>query len=60
MKFGLGQPIRRKEDARFLRGEGQYLDDLSQPSDLSAYIFRSPVGHGRIATLDVTEAKTSA
>ncbi|SDX77785.1 carbon-monoxide dehydrogenase large subunit [Albimonas donghaensis] len=59
MKFGLGQPIRRKEDARFLRGEGQYLDDLSQPSDLSAYIFRSPVGHGRIATLDVTEARAA-
>ncbi|MEE3099559.1 MAG: molybdopterin cofactor-binding domain-containing protein, partial [Pseudomonadota bacterium] len=59
MKFGLGQPIRRKEDARFLRGEGRYLDDLSQPGDLCAVIFRSPVGHGRIATLDVTEARAA-
>ncbi len=57
MKFGLGQPVRRKEDIRFLKGEGRYVDDLSTSGDLCAYVFRSPVGHGRIVSLDVSAAR---
>jgi carbon-monoxide dehydrogenase large subunit len=57
MKFGLGQPVRRKEDRRFLTGEGRYVDDMAQPGDLAACVFRSPVGHGRIAALDVSAAR---
>ncbi len=28
MKFGIGQPVRRKEDVRFVTGQGRYLDDI--------------------------------
>ncbi|MDF2234480.1 xanthine dehydrogenase family protein molybdopterin-binding subunit [Albimonas sp. CAU 1670] len=57
MKFGLGQPIRRREDVRFLKGEGQYVDDIHAPGDLYAYFLRSPAGHARIAGLDVSAAR---
>ncbi|MGM0584430.1 MAG: xanthine dehydrogenase family protein molybdopterin-binding subunit [Pseudomonadota bacterium] len=57
MKFGLGQPVRRREDVRFLKGEGQYVDDLTQPGDLAGFVVRSPVAHGRIASLDVSAAR---
>ena len=57
MKFGLGQPIRRREDVRFLKGEGRYVDDLSEKGDLFAYFLRSPSGHARITALDVSAAR---
>ncbi len=59
MKFGLGQPVRRKEDIRFLKGEGRYVDDMAAGGDLFGYVFRSAVGHGRITALDVSEARAA-
>jgi carbon-monoxide dehydrogenase large subunit len=55
-KFGLSQPVRRKEDVRFLTGEGRYIDDVTPAGALHAAFFRSPVAHARIAALDVAAA----
>jgi carbon-monoxide dehydrogenase large subunit len=56
-KFGVSQPVLRKEDPRFLKGEGRYVDDIAPQGALVAHFFRSPVGHGRIAGLDVAAAR---
>lgn len=55
-KFGKSQPITRVEDVRFLTGEGRYVDDISPEGALHAFAFRSPVAHGVITELDVSEA----
>ena len=34
MKFAIGQPVRRAEDPRLLRGEGQYTDDVNRPGQV--------------------------
>ncbi|MFQ5907534.1 MAG: aerobic carbon-monoxide dehydrogenase large subunit [Thermoplasmata archaeon] len=53
---GIGQPIKRKEDARFIRGQGNYVDDIELPGMLYLDIVRSPYAHARITSLDTTEA----
>jgi carbon-monoxide dehydrogenase large subunit len=53
----VGQPIERLEDLRFLRGRGQYVDDLARDGMLHAAILRSSIGHGRIRTIDISRAK---
>jgi carbon-monoxide dehydrogenase large subunit len=53
----VGQPIERLEDFRFVRGRGQYVDDLARKNMLHAAILRSAVAHGRIRTIDVSQAK---
>ena len=53
----VGQPIERLEDFRFVRGRGQYVDDLARKDMLHAAILRSTVAHGRIRTIDVSRAK---
>ena len=55
-KFGKSQPITRVEDVRFLTGEGRYVDDIAPDGALHAFAFRSPVAHGIITELDVSEA----
>ncbi|MFC5994798.1 aerobic carbon-monoxide dehydrogenase large subunit [Pseudonocardia hispaniensis] len=50
-------PMRRKEDARFLRGKGRYLDDIRLPGMLHAAILRSPYAHARIVSIDTTAAE---
>ena len=45
------------EDFRFVRGRGEYVDDLARPGMLHAAILRSAVGHGRIRAIDVASAK---
>ncbi|MCZ6643071.1 MAG: xanthine dehydrogenase family protein molybdopterin-binding subunit [Gammaproteobacteria bacterium] len=60
MKFGVGQPVPRKEDPRLVTGGGQFTDDINLPSQLHAAFFRSPYSHGRIAVLDVTSARTAS
>jgi len=52
----IGSAIERREDFRFLRGRGEYLDDLSPAGLLYAIILRSSVAHGRIVALDVAKA----
>jgi len=52
----IGSPVERREDLRFLRGRGTYVDDLAPDNPLHAVILRSPVAHGRIASIDVSPA----
>ena len=56
MLFRSGSPVERVEDDRFLRGAGQYTDDLKREGMWRAVVLRSPVGHGRIKSLDVSAA----
>ena len=52
----IGSPVQRVEDLRFLRGRGQYIDDLVRPNQLNAAILRSSVAHGRIRSIDTKAA----
>jgi carbon-monoxide dehydrogenase large subunit len=52
----VGSPIERLEDLRFLRGRGQYIDDLHSEGMLHAAILRSSVAHGRIRAIDTAPA----
>jgi carbon-monoxide dehydrogenase large subunit len=53
----IGTPVERLEDLRFLRGRGQYVDDLPDENALHAAILRSPLPHGRIRAVGATEAR---
>ena len=52
----IGQPLLRREDARFLTGQGRYLDDIIVPGSLFAKFVRSPHGHARIGDIDASAA----
>ncbi|HEY7201371.1 MAG TPA: aerobic carbon-monoxide dehydrogenase large subunit [Candidatus Dormibacteraeota bacterium] len=56
---GIGESIKRKEDARFLRGRGNYLDDITLPNTLHMAILRSPHAHARIRSIDASAASAS-
>jgi carbon-monoxide dehydrogenase large subunit len=56
VKFGTSQSVARKEDPRFLKGEGRYLDDEGPADALHLVFLRSPVAHAEIARLDVAGA----
>ncbi|HEV8559130.1 MAG TPA: aerobic carbon-monoxide dehydrogenase large subunit [Actinophytocola sp.] len=49
--------MRRKEDARFIRGRGTYVDDVKLPGMLHAAVLRSPFAHARIVSIDTTGAE---
>src|SRR5712691_1758077 len=53
----IGSPVERIEDLRFLRGHGQYVDDLTREGLLHAVILRSPFAHGRIRSIDASAAR---
>jgi aerobic carbon-monoxide dehydrogenase large subunit len=53
----IGSPVERREDLRFVRGRGQYVDDLEPEGLLYAVILRSAVAHGRIRSIDVAAAR---
>ncbi len=52
----VGQRVVRKEDARFLTGHGQFVDDVVVPGALHAAFVRSDVARGRIISIDTEEA----
>ncbi len=52
----IGEPIVRQEDARLLRGQGRFVDDVHLDGMLHAALFRSAWPHGRIRTIDVAAA----
>ena len=54
--IGFGRML-RKEDARFLRGQGKYIDDLDMPGMLYGAILRSPVAHALIKSIDTSAAE---
>ena len=49
--------MRRKEDARFVRGKGLYIDDVQLRGMLHGAVLRSPYAHARILSVDVTAAE---
>src|SRR5262245_62994015 len=53
--IGYGR-LKRKEDPRFLRGKGHYLDDVLLPGMLHGAILRSPLAHARIVSIDTSAA----
>jgi carbon-monoxide dehydrogenase large subunit len=52
----IGNPVERIEDLRFLRGRGQYVDDLKRDEMLHAVVVRSAFAHGRILSIDTALA----
>ena len=52
----IGKPVERIEDLRFLRGRGQYVDDLKRDGMLHAAVVRSAFAHGRILSIDTAPA----
>ena len=57
-KFGVGQPVRRKEDDTLVRGKGKYTDDFNLPGQTYAWIVRSSHAHGIIRGIDTSAAKS--
>ncbi len=57
MKFGVSQPVTRKEDQRLLTGLGRYVDDIAPKDALHAFFLRSPMAHAEIASLDASAAR---
>ena len=53
---GIGARSLRKEDARFLRGSGNYVDDINRPGQAYATFVRSPHAHARIEKIDTSRA----
>jgi carbon-monoxide dehydrogenase large subunit len=60
MAPSIGTPVRRKEDYRFITGQGTYTDDISRPGQLHAYILRSPHAHAAIRSIDTKAASGAA
>ena len=56
--FGIGQPVRRIEDQRLLRGHGRYNDDINLSRQAYAAILRSPHAHAGILSIDADRARS--
>src|ERR1700730_13199344 len=59
MGFGIGEPVRRKEDLRLVQGKGEFSDDFNLPGQAHAYILRSPHAHARLKRLSVDKARNA-
>jgi carbon-monoxide dehydrogenase large subunit len=53
--IGYGR-LKRKEDPRFVRGQGTYVDDVNLPGMLHGAVLRSPLAHARILSIDTSAA----
>ena len=53
---GMGHSMKRKEDPRFIRGQGNYVDDIQLPGMLYLDIVRSPFAHARIKSINSENA----
>jgi carbon-monoxide dehydrogenase large subunit len=58
-RFGIGQPVRRVEDQRFLTGRSRYVDDIQLPHMLHGAVVMSPHAHARIRAIDTKAALES-
>jgi carbon-monoxide dehydrogenase large subunit len=58
-KFGIGQPVVRVEDQRFITGAGHYVDDDQEEGALHAVFLRSVHAHAEIRAIDTSAAKTA-
>src|SRR5260370_13455256 len=54
---GIGAPVRRKEDRRFITGKGHYTDDINRPGQSYACFLRSPHDHAKIKQIDSDAAR---
>ncbi|MGZ3445656.1 MAG: hypothetical protein ACXWLG_09230, partial [Myxococcaceae bacterium] len=53
---GMGHSMKRKEDPRFIRGKGNYVDDIVLPDMLWMDIVRSPFAHAKIKSINTEKA----
>jgi len=58
-KFGIGQPVPRVEDPRFITGRGRYVDDYELPRQCHGVVVMSPHAHARIKRIDTAKAKAA-
>ena len=56
----IGEAVKRKEDYRFLTGNGQYTDDITLANQSYAVFVRSPHAHAAIKSVDIGEAREDA
>src|ERR1041385_8771607 len=56
---GIGQPVRRVEDQRFLTGRARYVDDIQLAHMLHGAVVMSPHAHARIKSINIDEAMKS-
>ncbi|WP_267177816.1 xanthine dehydrogenase family protein molybdopterin-binding subunit [Sneathiella aquimaris] len=56
---GIGVSVKRKEDQRFITGNGNYLDDINKAGQAYGYFLRSPHAFARIKNIDLSEAKSA-
>ena len=55
-RHSMGQPMKRKEDPRFIEGRGRYVDDITLPNTLHLALVHSPYPHARIKNIDSSAA----
>jgi aerobic carbon-monoxide dehydrogenase large subunit len=55
----VGQPLRRREDIKFITGNGRYVDDIKLPGMLHLAILRSPHAHARITGVELSAARAA-
>ena len=58
-KFGIGQPVPRIEDPRFITGRGRYVDDYELPQQCHGVVVMSQHAHARIKRIDTAKAKAA-
>ncbi len=58
-KFGIGQPVPRVEDPRFITGRGRYVDDIELPQQCHGVVVMSPHAHAEIKRVDTAKAKAA-
>src|SRR5258708_38174135 len=56
----VGQPLRRREDIKFITGKGRYVDDIGLAGTLHVAFLRSPHAHAQIMRIDFSAARASA
>ncbi len=56
---GIGASVKRKEDYRFLTGNGTYTDDINRPGQAHGHFVRSPHAHAKIKGIDSAAALAS-
>ena len=56
---GIGARVVRREDQRFLTGQGRFTDDVNLPGMAWGYVIRSPHAHAKIASIDTMAARTA-
>ena len=54
---GMGHPIKRKEDSRFIQGKGNYVDDVHLPGMVYGHMVRSPYAHAKLISINTEKAK---